>query len=193
MKINGKIDLKRKYAEYCPYCFSEKIEEIILISRVSYACKSCGKKTGRLIIIDQKLKFWVDKKKNYWHESVGVFIFNKKNEILLIHRTKFPIGYAIPAGHLDKDELPENGAKREVFEEVGLKLKELKLVSEEDILNDPCRRGADQHNWHLYKAIIGRQKIKINNESESFVWCKKEDALKLNLVALTRHFLEKYF
>ena len=52
---------------------------------------------------------------------VGGVIKNNKNQYLLVkeNKNKFYGMYNIPAGHLDKNELLTDGAKREIKEETG--------------------------------------------------------------------------
>lgn len=185
MKIKNKDILRVKYGEFCPNCYSDKIKH----RENSFFCPQCKKTSSRLLIIDGKLNYWVDEEGNYWHESVGVVIQNKKEEILLIKLDKFPFGYSIPAGHVNKGENPKIAAKREVLEEVGLNLDNLALVKNENLTNDSCRRGADHHRWHLYKANIGDETVEVNEESSSYVWIKLAEALKLRLTSPARHFL----
>ena len=71
---------------------------------------------------------------NLWHHHVSVWIMNEKGEILLQQRSfnkkKNPGMYSKTGGHVDAGEKPLDAAKREVFEEVGLKadnIKELEL------------------------------------------------------------------
>jgi len=72
--------------------------------------------------------------------SVGVIIENSLGHILLIDRATFPYGYAAPAGHTEIGEAPEDAARREVVEEVGLTLQDLTLVWR-GVIQNPCRRG----------------------------------------------------
>ena len=58
--------------------------------------------------------------------GAGTFIFNKDNEILLIHRTDNNT-WGIPGGALELGESLEDAAKREVYEETNLIIKNLKL------------------------------------------------------------------
>lgn len=185
MKIKNKDILRVKYGEFCPNCYSDKIQR----RENSFFCPQCKKTSPRLLIIDDKLNYWVDEEGNYWHESVGVVIQNKKKEILLIKLDKFPFGYSIPAGHVDKGEDPKDAAKREVLEEVGLNLDNFTLVKNENLTNDSCRRGADHHRWHLYRAVTGNEDVKINHESSGFIWVKPGEALKLKLADTARHLL----
>jgi len=86
------------------------------------------------------------------HTSVGVVLVNSDSKILLIDRKLFPLFFACPAGHLEEKESPEAGAIREIQEEVGLTISDLKLVLNERFEN-PCRRqGGTWHNWWIYRA-----------------------------------------
>ena len=138
--------------------------------------------------------WWVDKKtKECWHESVGVFIFNSKNESLLFQRIRYPFSLTIPAGHLNVGELLEDAAKKEVFEETGIRLNKINLFSEENIIGDKCICGADNHKWHLYTAKINdNKKIKINEEGIKPEWLSIEKIKKRKLTYAVRYFIRKY-
>jgi len=59
--------------------------------------------------------------------TVDVIVYNDKWEVLLIERKNPPYGWAIPGGFVDVGETLEDAAKREILEEVGLKI-ELDMV-----------------------------------------------------------------
>lgn len=82
------------------------------------------------------------------HKSVGMLVW-KNEDILLIERKRFPFGFAAPAGHVDKDTSFEDAAKRELQEEVGLSVKNMKLLIEGRKENI-CRR--EEGNWHYWKV-----------------------------------------
>ncbi len=185
MKIKNKDILKKGNGEYCPKCYSKDVKRI----DKGFYCKKCGASSERLIIIDDKINYWIDDHNNYWHESVGILIENKKREILLIKLDKFPFGYSIPAGHVDNGENPIDAAKRETLEEVGLDLDNFDLMLDADLTNDPCRRGADHHRWHLYKVRINNANVRINEESSNSIWINPKNALELKLTSPARHFL----
>jgi 8-oxo-dGTP pyrophosphatase MutT (NUDIX family)/predicted RNA-binding Zn-ribbon protein involved in translation (DUF1610 family) len=194
MKINFKIPDDNQYYQFCPECHSENIDNMVDQNKTYYKCADCGKISPRLIIIDPKVKYWIDEAtKEYWHESVGIFVFNKNNEALFFKRILFPFVYTIPAGHLDVGENLEEAVKRELFEETGIKINDVKLFSEEDILNDQCRRGADNHRWHLFIARLDDEpKVKINREGLEPIWLSLSEALKKELTIPVKYFIEKH-
>lgn len=67
--------------------------------------------------------------KKFPRVGIGVFIF--KNKKFLIGQRKGAHGegsWTVPGGHLDFGEKIEQGAKREVFEETGIKIKNVKIA-----------------------------------------------------------------
>ena len=157
-------------------------------------CDDCHNTSPRLIVIDPKTVWWVDEAtKEYWHESVGVFVFNAENKALFFERTIYPFAFAIPAGHLDTGEDAETAVKRELQEEAGIKTNGVKLFSEEEVIGDECRRGADNHRWHLYTTRVENVgEVKINDEGIKPVWLTLDEALQKELVYPVKYFIEKY-
>jgi 8-oxo-dGTP pyrophosphatase MutT (NUDIX family) len=155
----------------------------------------CGRISPRIIHADKSEVWWIDKNtRDFWHESIGMFLFNRERRILLFKRVIYPFVYTIPAGHLGVGENPLEAAIREVKEETGIILDSARLVSEEDIAGDECKWGADHHRWHLYEAEIANDtQFKINSEGNQGGWHDLKAALRLELTKPTRYFIEKYF
>lgn len=61
--------------------------------------------------------------------SVGMYVW-KNEKLLLIERKKFPFGFAVPAGHVDKHGSFEDAARDEIQEEVGFEVTDLELITE---------------------------------------------------------------
>lgn len=90
------------------------------------------------------------------NKSVGVIIRNKMGEIALLHRAKFPIAMAPPAGHEHPHGSPEQAAIMEVEEELGLSislegLRRTAIVNRR--VNNQCRRpGGNHHSWWVFET-----------------------------------------
>ena len=84
------------------------------------------------------------------HKSVGMLVWRNGN-LLLIERRKPPFGFAPPAGHIDGDNSFEEAAKRELREEVGLKVKNIELLIEGRKDNVCRREDGSWHYWKIYK------------------------------------------
>jgi ADP-ribose pyrophosphatase YjhB (NUDIX family)/nucleoside 2-deoxyribosyltransferase len=119
------------------------------------------------------------------HTSVGVLIYNDKDEVLLIERGTFPFGMAVPAGHVDEHSSYEEAAIAEVREEVGLEIevKTLRLVAEGKREN-PCRRvNGSWHYWKIYEArATGEVKLS-PREAKRSEWCSMERLIELGKIS----------
>ncbi len=75
--------------------------------------------------------------KNYPQPVVGGFILNKKKQILLIKSYKWAGGklWSVPGGRINIGETIDQAIKREIFEEVGLKIKFKKVFLVLDAIN----------------------------------------------------------
>lgn len=66
--------------------------------------------------------------KKLWHRHVSAWIMNKEGKVLLQQRSfnkkKNPGKWAKTGGHVDAGETCEEAIKREVYEEIGLKVKD---------------------------------------------------------------------
>lgn len=195
MRILNDIALNKE-GQFCIKCHSMNVVRVFKAGLTYYHCGSCGKTLARSLVLDNQIVWWVDKvTKEYWHESVGIFVFNFENKALFFKRTIYPFTWAIPAGHLDAGEDAQIAVIRELFEETGIKIgaHETKLFSEEDVIGDKCRRGADCHKWHLYTTRIKNvATLKINDEGVKPAWLPLEYALQKEPVYPVKYFIEKY-
>jgi 8-oxo-dGTP diphosphatase len=65
---------------------------------------------------------------NKFTVSVGVVIFDEKERVLLLDHVLRPkSGWGIPGGFINANEQPEHAVHREIREETGLELKNVKL------------------------------------------------------------------
>ena len=194
MKIPSGISLDQE-GQYCIKCFSGPIKRILKGNLTYYQCAACGETSERSLVIDNGIVWRVDKNGIYWHESVGVVIIDEQNKILCLLRQIYPFLYSIPAGHLDIGEKPEAAVKRELKEETGIShVKKLELIKEFDVPGDSCRRGSDDHHWHLYRGrISGVPKILLSDEASSAGWFSFEEIRKLENVAYPLKYIVETF
>jgi len=165
------------------------------MERTVWSCHTCGQEEYRILTIDPKSIWHVDSlTREMLHESVGVFVSNIEDKILLFKRTVFPFAYTIPAGHLDVDETPLQAIQRELLEETTLHAKKIELITEELIEGDSCSRGADIHFWHLYKSHEDQsQEVTITqDEGVQPVWLTLKEAQSVQLTYPVRFFIEKF-
>jgi len=78
----------------------------------------------------------------------------------------------------------------EVPEESGLKIDNFKLLLEEEVENNTCKRGIDVHYWYLFSCETSG-KVKQNFESKSIGWYSIEEIKKLKLEPVWEHWFKK--
>lgn len=97
-----------------------------------------------------------------WYENAkpcaGVLIEDESGRVLLARRSIEPFKglWDVPGGHLEADEDPETGAKREVREELGL---EVALQGLLGIWVDRFDQGEDPTAWHRSLNLFYRAKV----------------------------------
>jgi ADP-ribose pyrophosphatase YjhB (NUDIX family) len=118
--------------------------------------------------------------------SCGIaFIYN--NQILLVHPTngKWYGSYGIPKGHKEKNESSEDTAIREVYEEIGVKVKKSKLGKKYTLTYITTGKILEYFIYELNDlAEIGLESIRIPKgqlQIKEVDWCgfiSKDEALK---------------
>ena len=97
-------------------------------------------------------------KDGLWHREIAVWIMNEKGEILLQKRAatkkQHPNEWATTAGHIDIGENPLQAAIREIFEEIGLKLKEENL---EFLFLEKINASNNNHFKYIYYAKTNKK------------------------------------
>jgi len=94
------------------------------------------------------------------HREVAILLFTKDGRVLLEERSfkkdHEPGAWRIPAGHILSGEDPENMAKKEVFEELGIKINPVFYGKKFSI-----SEGRESRFFWIYYAILN-ENIKIN-------------------------------
>lgn len=81
--------------------------------------------------------------------GISVILTNGEGEVLLIKHSYGPKAWGLPGGGMKAGEDPEKCAKRELFEEVGLELKELQPLG---ILQETL--SGSPHTSHVFTAQV---------------------------------------
>lgn len=123
--------------------------------------------------------------------TVGGLIFNFKGEVLMVRTHKWSNKWGIPGGKIKYGETSEAALRREIMEETGLKVKNIKFVLVQDCIHSKeFYREAHFVLLNYTCRVIGNPTVKLNHEAQEFRWVKLADVKKLKLNQPTKILLK---
>ena len=128
---------------------------------------------------------------------VVALITNRKGEILIGQDTNskkkpYPGFWNLPGGKLEKGESTEDCIKREIKEELGVKLTSLKFIGTYHHSGKRIKANCNNHVPGLglcYKAVIKKGKI-VPTEQENVHFASPRELKKLKMTPWTKYFLK---
>lgn len=125
----------------------------------------------------------------YPEPTVGAVIFNPEGKILLCKSHKWENKYVIPGGHIELGESMEEALKREILEETGLSIYNIKLIS--------LKESIYSHKFHEKKHFIfidymcntDSSDVILNDEAEEYEWVDMDSIENYDLGGFTRELL----
>jgi 8-oxo-dGTP diphosphatase len=96
-------------------------------------------------------------------------VFDEQGHVLLIRRGNEPFkgSYALPGGFVDVGERVEDGCRRELSEETGLHVGELRLIG---VYSDPGRDPRGHTCSVAYLARVGRAGVTAGDDAAAAEW-----------------------
>lgn len=96
-------------------------------------------------------------------------VFDERGYVLLIRRGNEPFkgSYALPGGFVDVGERVDDGCRRELSEETGLHVGELRLVG---VYSDPGRDPRGHTCSVAYLAQVGRADVTAGDDAAAAEW-----------------------
>lgn len=117
---------------------------------------------------------------NPWYHTVCVFILNPRNEVLFLRRgdRKSEGGkFGTPGGKKEENETSTQTAIREVFEEMGITIKESELKPFRQVF---VKYPNHDFVFEMFECSLGKiDDVRINlNEHSEFAWATLDEALE---------------
>ena len=105
-------------------------------------------------------------------------VFDERGYVLLIRRGNEPFkgSYALPGGFVDVGERVEDSCRRELSEETGLHVGELRLIG---VYSDPSRDPRGHTCSVAYLARVGRAEVTAGDDAAAAMWVADWRAQKL--------------
>lgn len=123
--------------------------------------------------------------------TVGVFIFNRAGELLLLKSHKWPDKYVVAGGHVELGERIEAAAIREAKEETGLDVYDLKFICIQEFIYDPSFWKPRHFIFFDYACRTDATEVQLNDEAQEHLWVRLEAALRLPLDSYTHLAIQK--
>jgi nucleoside triphosphatase len=123
--------------------------------------------------------------------TVGVFIFNQSDDLLLLKSHKWPGRYVVPGGHVELGERIEETVVRETKEETGLDIYNIEFILFQEFIYDPSFWKKKHFVFFDYACKTDSTDVQLNDEAEEYVWVSLEAAVDLPLDSYTRTSIDK--
>ena len=123
--------------------------------------------------------------------TVSAVIFNSENKILLCRSHKWDNKYVIPGGHVEYNERLEDALRREILEETGLQIYDIKPVGLKECFYNNDYYSDIHFIFMDYTCRTDSKEVVLNDEAQEFIWADLDDLSKYPLGGFTGSLLNK--
>jgi nucleoside triphosphatase len=135
----------------------------------------------------------VSESQRYPEPTVGAIILNRKGQMLLVRSHKWGNRYTIAGGHVEVGETLEDALRREIKEEVGLEVKDIRfLMTQEAIFS---KEFWERRHFVFFDFVCRcrNEAVKVDGqEIQSYEWVRPEKALKMKLDTFTMRMVKNF-
>ena len=115
--------------------------------------------------------------------TVGALIFNARNEVLMIRTHKWSDKWGIPGGKIKRGEKAVAALRRELREETGLNITDIRFVLVQDCISSKefYRNAHFVLLNYTCRATARNPQVVLNEEAQAYQWLPLAQARKLKL------------
>ena len=129
---------------------------------------------------------------HYPEPTVGALIFDPEGRLFLMKSHKWAGRYVVPDGHVELDETLEASLRREVAEETGLAIRDIRFICMQEFIYDPAFWQPRHFIFFDYACRTDRTEVQLNDEAEAYVWATVDEALRLPVEPYTERAIRTY-
>jgi len=122
--------------------------------------------------------------------TVGGLIFNDRGAVLMLRTRKWSNLWGIPGGKVKTGETLEAALARELKEETGLDIAEVRFAMAQDCVNSPEFYKPAHFVLLNYTCRAKDGAVRLNDEAQEFRWLPPREALQMPLNTPTRILIE---
>ncbi len=128
----------------------------------------------------------------YPEPACGALIFNPAGKIFLMKSHKWRDKYVMPGGHVELGEKIEDSLKREIKEETGLDIYDVRFICFSEFIFDDVFWKKKHFIFFDFSCRTRSVNVKLDSEGQEYVWVTIEEALRLPIEPYTRKTMEEY-
>jgi 8-oxo-dGTP pyrophosphatase MutT (NUDIX family) len=129
--------------------------------------------------------------------TVGALVVGASGRVLLIRTHKWRDRWGVPGGKIEYGETMVAALRREVREETGLELSDIRWAPVQEAVESPAFHRPAHFVLLNFVARSASERVRLNDEAQAYAWVEPEEALRMDLneptVVLVRHFLAHGF
>ena len=129
---------------------------------------------------------------HYPEPTVGALIFDPAGRLFLMRSHKWAGNYVVPGGHVELGETLEAALHREVAEETGLAISDIRLIAVQEFVYDPAFWRPRHFIFFDYACRTGETEVRLNDEAQDYVWVTVEEALTMPIEPYTEKAIRTY-
>jgi phosphoglycolate phosphatase len=123
--------------------------------------------------------------------TVGGLIFREDGRMLLMRTAKWSDMWGIPGGKIEWGEASEAALRRELWEETGLEVSDIRFVMVQDAIHPPeFYKDAHFLLMNYTCQVTGTPEVRLNEEAQEYRWVTESEARALPLNTPTRVLLD---
>ena len=123
--------------------------------------------------------------------TVGALIHDGTGKLLMIRTHKWSGLWGIPGGKIERGEASEDALRREVIEETGLTITDIRFAMVQDCIDSPEFIRPEHFLLLNYVALATTTAVTLNDEAEEYRWVTADEAYALDLNQPTRILLDE--
>ena len=124
-------------------------------------------------------------KQRYPEPTVGALIFDPDGKLFSMKTHKWRGKYVVPGGHIELGEKMEDTVIREVKEETGLDIYDIRFLCFQEFIYDDLFWKRRHYLFFDFVCKTDSVDVKLNHEAQEYIWLEPWQALKLPIDSYT--------